>query len=556
MSISKSLRKLEKRQMSANTQYVEPLIPGRPAYTTPAGVDVTPDTALRMSAVYACVRLLGDTISSLPLGAYVRRGRNRISYAAAFGEQPVWINKPNPESTRLEFIEQIITSLNLHGNAFILTVRDDMGEIVELYVLHPDDVTIHRNIDGLPLTYLVRNSYTKVSEILTPNDILHIPMFRLPGHLLGLSPIGAARMSVGGAMAAEIYAASYFGNAANPGGVIVSPNELTEEQAKEIVTNWQIDHASPYRAGKVGILSGGADFRPLTINAQDAQMLEARRFGVEEIARLFRVPISLLGHPVAGAMSFASVEAQNLSFVQHSLRPLLERLEQALSTLLPEPDGFVKFNLDALLRGTTLERYEAYTKGLREGFLSLNDVRSVEDLSPIGEAGDQYRVPLQNIDAADARDVGFNLRSEIAARLVQVGYEPSEVLSVVGIEPIKHTGIPSTQLQQVAQIDPADPASVYEVKSERSMPNVDVHAPETIINIPNTEVRVDAPVLNVDAPVLNMEAPQVHMDAPQFTVEIEPNITLQQPSPRKVIRTVERDEHNRIVRIIEEEVEG
>ncbi len=177
----------------------------------------------------------------------------------------------------------------------------------------------------------------------------------------------------------------------------------------------------------------------------------------------------------------------------------------------------------------------------------------MEDLSPIGEAGDQYRVPLQNIDAADARDVGFNLRSEIAARLVQVGYEPSEVLSAVGIEPIKHTGIPSTQLQQVAQIDPADPASVYEVKSA---PNVDVHAPETIINIPNTEVRVDAPVLNVDAPVLNMEAPQVHMDAPQFTVEVEPNIVLQQPSPRKVIRTVERDEHNRIVRIIEEEVEG
>jgi hypothetical protein len=216
----------------------------------------------------------------------------------------------------------------------------------------------------------------------------------------------------------------------------------------------------------------------------------------------------------------------------------------------------VKFNLDALLRGTTLERYDAYTKGLREGFLSLNDVRSVEDLSPIGEAGDQYRVPLQNIDAADASDVGFNLRSEIAARLVQVGYEPSEVLSVVGIDPIKHTGIPSTQLQQVAQIDPADPAAVYEVKSNRNAPNVDVHAPETIINIPNTEVRVDSPILNVDAPILNMEAPQVHMDAPQFTVEIEPNITLQQAAARKVIRTVERDEHNRIVRIIEEELEG
>ncbi len=116
----------------------------------------------------------------------------------------------------------------------------------------------------------------------------------------------------------------------------------------------------------------------------------------------------------------ASVEAQNLSFVQHSLRPLLERLEQSFSNLLPEPDGFIKFNLDALLRGTTIERYDAYTKGLREGFLSLNDVRSVEDLAPIGEAGDQFRVPLQNIDASDAKDVGLNLRADIVSKLVIV----------------------------------------------------------------------------------------------------------------------------------------
>jgi hypothetical protein len=163
-------------------------------------------------------------------------------------------------------------------------------------------------------------------------------------------------------------------------------------------------------------------------------------------------------------MSFASVEAQNLSFVQHSLRPLLERLEQALSPLLPEPDGFIKFNLDALLRGTTLERYEAYTKGLNEGFLSLNDVRAVEDLSPIGEAGDQYRVPLQNIDASDAKDVGMKLRTEIATTLIQVGFEPKAVLAAVGLPPMSHTGVPTGQLQGLATLDPENPSSVYEVK--------------------------------------------------------------------------------------------
>lgn len=265
-------------------------------------------------------------------------------------------------------------------------------------------------------------------------------------------------------MAAEIYAAAYFGNAANPGGVIEVPGELTEEQASDISRNWNISHSGPYRAGKLGIITNGGTFKPLQLNAADAQLLEVRRFGVEEIARLFRVPISLLGHPVAGAMSFASVEAQNLSFVQHSLRPLLERIEQALSKLLPEQDGFIKFNLDALLRGTTLERYDAYTKGLREGFLSLNDVRSVEDLAPLGEAGDQYRVPLQNIDAADAKDVGLNLRADIASKLIQVGFDPKAVTEAVGLPTMKHTGVPSGQLQQISTIDPNAPETVYEVE--------------------------------------------------------------------------------------------
>jgi HK97 family phage portal protein len=474
MSLSKRLRNANEKR--ATNQFVEPLVPGRPAYSTPAGVDVNADSAIRMSTVYACVRLLGDTISSLPVGAYVRRGRARISYAEVYGSVPNWINQPNPETTRLEFFEQVIASLNLHGNAFILTVRDDMGEVVELYCINPEHVRVKRPNPDSEILYEVTipynaqnglydpmqsNQLSGRTMVLTKNEMLHIPMFRLPGQLLGLGPIGAARVTLGSTMAAEIYAASYFGNAANPGGIIETPGEMTEEQAEDISRTWNISHSGPYRAGKLGILTNGASFKPLQLNAADAQLLEVRRFGVEEIARLFRVPISLLGHPVAGAMSFASVEAQNLSFVQHSLRPFLERLEQSLSRLLPESDGFIKFNLDALLRGTTLERYEAYTKGLREGFLSLNDVRYTEDLSPLGEPGDQYRVPLQNIDAADAKDVGMKLRSEIAVQLIYAGFNPADVLSVVGLPDIGHTGVPSAQLQPIATIDPDNPTSLY-----------------------------------------------------------------------------------------------
>jgi HK97 family phage portal protein len=550
MGISKRIRFADSKRQANNSQWVEPLVPGRPAFMSPSGVDVTADSAIRMSTVYACVRLLGDTISSLPLGAYVRRGRNRIAYAAVYGSQPEWINRPTPETSRLEFFEQVIASLNLHGNAFILTVRDENDEVFELYCLNPDEVRIRRLRPNEPIVYeiTIREGSEARTEILTSREILHIPMFRLPGSHYGLGPVSAARLTIGAAMAADTYAAAYFGNAANPGGVIEVPGELTQEQAQDIGRDWNITHTGPYRAGKIGILSGGAAFKPLTLNAADAQLLEARRFNVEDIARLFRVPVSLLGHPVSGAMSFASVEAQNLSFVQHSLRPLLERLEQSLSALLPESDGFIKFNLDALLRGTTLERYEAYTKGLREGFLSLNDVRSVEDLAPIGEAGDQFRVPLQNIDAADAKDVGLNLRADIVSKLVQVGFDPAEVLKAVEMVPIAHTGVPSSQLQPISQIDPTDPAAAYDVR--------EVNIPQTVVQIPESVVNVEAPSVNVEPPVVVFESPEVRVESPTVNVDapkIEVTNTIEHKRLRKVVK---RDDNNRITEIVEEFIEG
>lgn len=559
MNLSRALRQAGEKR--ATNQFVEPLVPGRPAYSSPAGVVVSSETAIRMSTVYACVRLLGDTISSLPMGAYVRRGRNRISYAAVYGDVPVWVNKPNGESTRMEFLEQVLASLNLRGNAYILTVRDDMGDVVELYCINPESVRIIRKTPNEPVVYEVTikeydpaggtytQDYNQKVMTLTKDELLHIPLFKLPGSFYGLGPIEAARITLGAVMAADTYAASYFGNAANPGGIIEVPGELTEEQASNIGRDWNITHSGPYRAGKIGVLTGGAAFKPLALNAQDAQLLDSRRFGLEEVARLFRVPISLLGHPVAGAMSFASVEAQNLSFVQHSLRPLLERIEQALSSLLPEKDGFVKFNLDALLRGTTIERYDAYTKGLREGFLSLNDVRSVEDLSPLGEAGDQYRVPLQNIDAADAKDVGLKLRTEIAAQLIQVGFDPAAVNAAVGLPKMKHTGVPSSQLQQISAIDPGDPSSVYEVKNRRN------DNQQTVVNVPEPTVNVAAPNVTVE-PVVMMESPEVNVAAPNVTVE-SPTVQVTNTIERKRVRKkVKRDKEGRIDEIVEEFMEG
>ena len=233
MSLSKRMRASSEKR--STNQFVEPLVPGRPAYATPAGIDVNADSAIRMSTVYACVRLLGDTISSLPIGAYVRRGRNRISYTAIYGSTPNWVNQPNPDTTRLEFYEQLVASLNLHGNAFIITVRDDLGDVQELYCIDPENVRIRRPEPNAEIVYEVTIPYNTQNSlydpmqsnqlagrtmILTKDEMIHIPMFRLPGQLLGLGPIGAARVTLGSAMAAEVYAAAYFGNAANPGGVI------------------------------------------------------------------------------------------------------------------------------------------------------------------------------------------------------------------------------------------------------------------------------------------------------------------------------------------------
>ena len=553
MSLSKRLGVSGEKR---NQQWVEPLIPARPAYSSVSGIEVTPKSAIRMSTVYACVRLLGDTISSLPVAAYVRRGRARISYSAAYGDTPAWVNRPNPEASRLEFFEQVLASLNLNGNAFILTVRDDMGDVQELYCINPEHVKIKRPSPNESVVYEVRitdtdnnNDYAESTNtyktmLLTKNEMLHIPMFRLPGSLYGLGPVAAARLTLGGAMAAETYAAAYFGNAANPGGVIEYPGVLTEEQASDIGRDWNISHTGPYRAGKIGILSGGASFKPLSLNAADAQLLDSRRFGIEEVARLFRVPVSLLGHPVPGAMSYASVEAQNLSFVQHSLRPLLERLEQSLSALLPEKDGFIKFNLDALLRGTTIERFDAYQRGLQQGFLSLNDVRAIEDLSPLGEAGDSYRVPLQNIDASDAKDVGLKLRSEIAANLVNVGYDPAAVAVAVGLPAMANTGpVPAP----VARNSSADELELRDARQES--PSMVVNVPDPVVNVAAPNVTIEPAMVMLESPVITVEAPAITVEAP--TVQVTNTI-----ERKRVKKTIIRDKDNRIESVIEEFMDG
>jgi len=292
--------------------------------------------------------------------------------------------------------------------------------------------------------------------------MIHITELKLPGQLRGVSRIEQVRESLGLSAALQEFSARFFGQGSITSGLIEFPGNLTEEQAKSLVDSYEQAHRGLRRSHRPGVLSGGAKFQKTGVDPNEAQMLESREFSVEEIARVFRVPLHMIQVAKPGAMSYASVEQNAIQFVTYTLRPYIEKIEIAYSRLLPE-GAFIKFNVDGLLRGDIQTRYAAFSTGLQSGFLSINDVRRLEDLRP-AEGGDVYRVPLANVDLPAANLVELSKRAEIAQRLVFSGYNPAEVLAAVGLPAIEHTGLPSTQLQQISQIDPIDPQSVYEVE--------------------------------------------------------------------------------------------
>jgi hypothetical protein len=221
-------------------------------------------------------------------------------------------------------------------------------------------------------------------------------------------------------------------------------------------------HKGYKKAHKTGVLSGGAKYTKTGVNPDEAQMLDSQKFQVESVARMFRVPLHMIQVSTPGAMSYASVEQNSINFVTHTLRPYIEKIEYAYSTLLPN-EAFLKFNVDGLLRGDFTTRIQGYSLGLQAGFYSVNDVRRFEDLRPV-DSGDQHRVPLANINLSEADVVEQDKRVSMATRLVQTGFDPAQVLSALGLPKISHTGVPSTQLQQVVTLDPLNPTSVYEVE--------------------------------------------------------------------------------------------
>lgn len=406
----------------------------------PAGVNINQQTAFEIVAFFSAVSLISDTISTLPVDA-LYRNQGEIY---PFRPRPAWVDQPDVDNTRQAHYQQVLVSLLTDGNSFTRIFRDPSGEIVNLVVLDPLSVQIKRNALGRKM-FIV----TGEKETLSSNEILHITDLLEPGALRGVSRVTKLNNALGVASALQSYAATFFGSGATTNGVIEFPGPLlTKEQAQTLQEGFDSRHKGWRKAHKTGILSGGAVYKQTTVPNDSAQFLESRRFAVEEIARAFNIPLHLLGVP--DTASYASVEQNAIQFVTHTLRPYVEKLEWAYTKLLPTP-AYIKFNVNGLMRGDFQTRIQAYSVASQAGFMSVNDIRRLEDMRSV-EGGDAYRVPLANVNLSAADLPEQEGKIAMATKLINAGFDPASTLAALGLPPIEHDGgVPTT-------IQPMNPA--------------------------------------------------------------------------------------------------
>ena len=355
-------------------------------------MSVSAESSLRSTAVFACVRVLSETLASLPLITYRRlpRGKER---AQDFYLYSVLHNTPNPEMTSFTFRETLTSHVALWGNGYAEMQLDSAGRVQALWPLLPNETRITRDREG-NLVY-VTTVPGNGQKGLPAYRVFHVRGMSLNG-LVGLSPIALARNAVGLALATEEFGGRWFGNGSMPGVVLKYPGNLSDEQYEAAQSSWQAAHGGLTNAHRVAILEGGIEAEKIGIPNDDAQFLETRKFQVREIARLFRVPPHLISN--LEQATFSNIEQQSLEFVIYTMLPWLTRWEQEIArSLLLEQERqtyFAEFLVDALLRGETATRYAAYTSAIDAGWMTRNEVREKENMNPTNPTLDKYLVPL------------------------------------------------------------------------------------------------------------------------------------------------------------------
>ena len=373
-----------------------------------SGKVVNERSAMQMTAVYSCVRVLGEAIAGLPLHLYRYNDDGSKEKAIDHPLYRILHDEPNPEMSSFVFRETMMSHLLLWGNAYAQIIRNGKGEVVGLYPLLPNRMTVDRDEKGkLYYAYMhqVDESGTMKNETvyLNPEDVLHIPGLGFDG-VIGYSPIAMAKNAVGMAVAAEEYGAKFFANSATPSGVLEHPGTIKDPT--RLRENWQATYGGARNANKVAVLEEGMKFTPISMNNQEAQYLDLRRFQVEEIARLYRVPLHMIGD-LSGA-TYSNIEQQSLEFVTYTLDPWVVRWEQTIfRRLLSDEEKqkyFVKFNVDGLLRGDYQSRMNGYATARQNGWMSANDIRELENLDkiPAEQGGDLYLINGSMLQLKDA----------------------------------------------------------------------------------------------------------------------------------------------------------
>jgi len=546
-------------------------------FQSASGVTVTEQSALRSAAVYACVRVLAESVASLPLITYQRTttGKERAINHALYG---LLHDTPNSEMTSFEFREAMMGHVLLWGNAYAEIELNNRGDVLGLWPLRPDRMQVIRNqADELAYRYqMADNSYT----VFPQSRIFHLRGLSSNG-IVGYSPIQMARNAIGLSLATEEFGSRFFSNGARPGAVLQHPGQLGDKAYERLKSGWAEQHQGLSNAQRMAILEEGMKIETIGVPPDDAQFLETRLFQIQEIARIFRVPLHKIGELTHA--TFSNIEQQELHFVVDSLRSWLVRWEQAVTRDLIGPlerrTVFVEFLIDGMLRGDQASRYTAYATGRQWGWLSVNDVRRLENMNEI-ESGDVYLEPLNMKEAGEpdpetpaedtpdeepaanpARDWSIVYEDAVArirkragrdidARRVKMSADKLaewwaeyragdlDAYAQLVLGPLAVTVGRDARTWAADVIRSLDSGTPRDAAGGPSSITINVPAP--VVNVAAAEVNVPAPVVNVPAPVVNVSAPPVVVDV------AAPNVTINSPRIAEENQTIERDARGNI----------
>ena len=390
-----------------------------------SGVEVDEETALKISAVYACVKVISETVASLPLNLLKELTNGDSEKAKQHPLYTILKDTPNSEMSSFTFREMQMTNLLLWGNAYSLIKRNKQGQIVELYPLKSKNMKVERDAVTNKIKYIYTNN-KGISTTYTPKQVLHKPAFTFDG-VLGVSPITYAREAMGLALATEEFGARFFGNGARPGGVLEHPGTIKDPD--KLRDSWNKVYQGTANSHKVAVLEEGMKYHEIGMSPEDSQFLQTRSFQLTEICRIFRVPPHMIGD--LSRSTFSNIEHQSIDFVVHTIRPWLVRWEQAIiRSLLNDEERTIyypKFNVDGLMRGDFTTRMSGYAIARQNGWMSANEIRALEDMNkiPADQGGDLYLLNGNMISAIAANQNGGAVNEVNGGKNEQINGKPN-----------------------------------------------------------------------------------------------------------------------------------